>query len=763
MAAPAYVIPDSDEDEPLVVAAVEIAAGPGARRPGNSSRTSRASGPGASSLSQQLLEVEHDLDLVQEKIDVLQAEKKKLTDVKLSIERRIRQAEDDAEEEEQAHFRELNRKTDWKSATAFAWSPMLPDLAKQYFDISSFRSPQLEVVNATLSGRDVFMIAATGHGKSLTFQLPALLHPSITLVVSPLVSLSRDQVLSLEDRGIKAAMLYAGTPKDEEKRILDEMLWGPGGQREYLDTLDEDEPVYDGSLRLVFVTPEKLNKSKRFMNHLEKVYARGRLARICIDEAHCASQLGHDFRPDYKKLGILKQLFPNIPLLALSATCPPSLVASCFTILGLRDVESDARNGCLVFSSELYRKNLHYSVVQKGSSSDEQVGEIAEWMDQHHPDETGIVYCLSKKDAEQMAAGLQERGVAAAFYHADADDRDKVHRQWRNRQLKVVCATIAFGLGIDFPSVRFVIHATLSKSVEGLYQESGRAGRDGLDSDCVLFYRPSDFSRLSAMTAGEPEGKRGVLGMLRYCEDLTTCRRVLMDRYFGREGLRRQGGAEQKCGHCDNCRREPGSIVSLEVTKHALAVCGILEALKTSGKKDEKATLIKLVDLWRGSGLGKHTAAVAAAVPADAKRELSRLQMERIVVQCVISGLIEDVPHFTAYTTVSYLQCSQRGQRLIRLHQGNPSDVQSKVYVEFPAQPEPAKPTARKRKSSGAASDAKAKPKPKKRTSNASGDDAIVIEDSDSEADQEIEEEEEPDWAPRRKKRAAVDSDDEEY
>jgi len=789
-----YVIEDSDDELPFPPAPKRKDGGNDgpkpAKQPGYGSAASRT--VSSTTLKQQKLEVEHQLDVLQEEIDARMAEKNRLLLVKKSIESQLRQNEDAEERAERQQYKNENRKIDWKSASAFAWSSHLPEMANHFFNLSTFRPGQLEAMNATMSHRDVFMIAATGHGKSLTYQLPALLHDSFTLVVSPLVSLSRDQVLGLKDKGIHAAMLYAQTPKDEEKKIMDEMLWGGGGQpksksgsgsgvmaagardsgppnyEEYLESLGPDEEPYDGSsLRLVYCTPEKLNKSKRFVNLLEKCYARGKIARIVIDEAHCVSNFSHDFRPDYKKLGILKQLFPNVPLLCLSATCPPSLVASCFQILGLRDVDSDPRRGCFIFSTELYRPNLHYKVVSKSTSSESQYSEIADYIRDNHEDETGIVYCLTRKDAENTAAGLVEKGIDAGVYHADCSpaDRDRVHRQWRAKKLKVICATIAFGLGVDLPDVRFVLHASLAKSVEGYYQESGRAGRDGKDASCILFYRASDFSRLSSMCAGDAEGKRGVLGMLKYCEDLTTCRRLLMERYFGRDGVE----GSDACGHCDNCNREATSIVQTEVTAHAASVCTLLEGLKSgaSKAKGEKVTLLKLIDLWRGNGLNKQSASVAVLVPAEAKKQLTRQQMEKIVVTMVIEGLIEEDLHFSAYATVSYLRNTDKGSRLARLS-SNLAQAK-KVFVAFESAEDGAGGKKRKRSSvGGSEAKDKGKSKPGSKRSSMAAEEAIVVDDSDDDdwleqqAREAIEEDELEAYARPSKKKAYSEEDEDE-
>ncbi|KAG0211042.1 hypothetical protein BGX28_008612 [Mortierella sp. GBA30] len=343
----------------------------------------------------------------------------------------------------------------------FDWSSDLRRLAKPHWGITQWRDKQLHVMNAALDQRDTFVLMPT---------------------VSPLLSLIRDQAFHLEEAGIGVGMLTSYTTKEESKRIMDAML-GPvqpkagASKRQSKATSVENAPEKDTnptdkttSLKLVYVTPEKISKSKRFMNHLEKVYAAGRLSRVVIDECHCCSNLGHDFRPDYKKLGILRVLFPNTPIMALTATAPPSVVESVLTTLNLSSF--DQPRGTMLFETPLFRPNLAYKVITRPNSNQDTFRFLVNYILEKHNKSNGILYCLSKKDTHVFAAGIAEASqgrIRTSAYHADVEDYEKenIHERWRDGRIQVVCATIAFGLGINHPNVRFVIHVCMAKSLEG--------------------------------------------------------------------------------------------------------------------------------------------------------------------------------------------------------------------------------------------------------------------------------------------------------
>ncbi|KAG5540913.1 hypothetical protein RHGRI_020972 [Rhododendron griersonianum] len=300
-----------------------------------------------------------------------------------------------------------------------------------WFQVSIIATTCHQIINAIMSARDVLVIMAAGGGKSLCYQLPAILRDGVALVVSPLLSLIQDQllqVMGLPALGVPAFMLTSTTSKEDEKFIYKALEKG------------------EGELKILYVTPEKISKSKRFMSKLEKCHHAGRLSLIAIDEAHCCSQWGHDFRPDYKNLGILKTQFPSVPLVALTATATKKVQADLIEMLHIPK--------CIKFVSTVNRPNLYYMVRVKSSVGKMVIDEIAEFIVSSYPNkESGIVYCFSRKECEQVAKELRERGISADYYHADMDinAREKVHQRWSNSKLQVIVGTVAFGMGINKP------------------------------------------------------------------------------------------------------------------------------------------------------------------------------------------------------------------------------------------------------------------------------------------------------------------------
>lgn len=310
----------------------------------------------------------------------------------------------------------------------FQWDSKADDVRLNVFGLSMYRANQREIINAVMSGRDVLVIMAAGGGKSLCYQLPAILKSGVALVVSPLLSLIQDQVMGLTALGIPAFMLTSTTSKENEKFIYKALEKG------------------GGELKMLYVTPEKISKSKRFMSKLEKCHNSGHLSLISIDEAHCCSQWGHDFRPDYKNLGILKTQFPDVPMVALTATATKKVQEDLIEMLRIHK--------CVKFVSTVNRPNLFYMVREKSSATKVVLDEITEYILTTYPHkESGIIYCFSRKECEQVAKELCERGVAADYYHADMDvnAREKVHLRWSNGKLQVIVGTVAFGMGINKP------------------------------------------------------------------------------------------------------------------------------------------------------------------------------------------------------------------------------------------------------------------------------------------------------------------------
>ncbi|KAK7412041.1 hypothetical protein VNO78_03487 [Psophocarpus tetragonolobus] len=525
------------------------------------------------------------------------------------------------------------------SSRDFPWTKELEVNNKKVFGNHSFRPNQREIINATISGCDVFVLMPTGGGKSLTYQLPALIRRGITLVISPLVSLIQDQIMHLLQANIPAAYLSANMEWTEQLEILRE--------------LNSDYCKY----KLLYVTPEKIAKSDNLLRHLESLHVRELLERIVIDEAHCVSQWGHDFRPDYQGLGILKQKFPNTPVLALTATATASVKEDVVQALGLVN--------CIIFRQSFNRQNLWYSVIPKTKKCLE---DIDKFIRENHFDECGIIYCLSRMDCEKVAEKLQECGHKCAFYHASMDpsQRASVQKQWSKDEINIICATVAFGMGINKPDVRFVIHHSLPKSIEGYHQECGRAGRDGQRASCVLYYSYSDYIRVkhmlsqgaieqSPITPGYNRSNminsgriletntENLQRMVSYCENDVDCRRLLQLAHFGEKF---DCSACQKT--CDNCLKIT-NFIEKDVTEIAKQ---LVELVKLTGQRFSSSHIL---EVYRGSlsqMVKKHrheTLSLHGAGKHLAKSEASRI-LHHLVIE---DFLMEEVKKSDFYGSVS--------------------------------------------------------------------------------------------------------------
>jgi len=393
-----------------------------------------------------------------------------------------------------------------------------PDLLaalKKNFGYDEFRPLQAEIVDDALAGRDVFALMPTGGGKSLCFQLPALLRDGLTIVLSPLISLMKDQVDALQASGIAATFLNSTLDEKEARARL--------------------RGLYGGEYRLLYVAPERLMLD----SFLEKA-KQWNVAQIAIDEAHCISEWGHDFRPEYRELAKLRTHFPEVPIMSLTATATERVRADILKQLKLRDPR------CYVASFN--RPNLSYRVMPKAKAY-EQVLELI----RSRPNESGIVYCASRKTADSLAAKLNADGIKAKPYHAGLETADRAGHQdsFLRDDARVITATIAFGMGINKPNVRFVIHHDLPKNIESYYQETGRAGRDSLPSDCVLLFSAGDVMKQRRFIDEKSEHEQRIAheqlrAMVGYAET-RECRRATLLRYFGEEF-----GAPS-CDGCDNC------------------------------------------------------------------------------------------------------------------------------------------------------------------------------------------------------------------
>lgn len=529
----------------------------------------------------------------------------------------------------------------------FEWSGRLREQMRKVFGIENFRLAQEGVCNANMDGRDIICIMPTGAGKSLTYQLPATLTPGCTLVISPLVSLMRDQLLHLQENDIEGLMFTASMSNAERADAYNRLTATASSNRK--------------EVKICYVTPERIGKSKKFDSILATMVAAKKLARIVIDEAHCVSTQGHDYRPDYKELSRLRLLYPNVPILALSATCPPDVLRDLIATLRLTpptDGRAAVPHGTVKFTSPLYRKNLHYKVVSKPSSSAQVVRDMVRYILENHRDETGIIYCLSRADSERVASDLdsESRGqIKTGVYHAEINDKAKeeLHDSWRLGRVKVICATVAFGLGIDKKDVRFVIHHSISKSVETFYQESGRAGRDGKDADCVLYYRLQDALRSPGILQ-DTDWERRTNGMIEFCLDFKRCRKLIFANYFSSSDWAEDN---TRCGHCDNCTRDPTSVLESDVKLDARRMLTVARDLHS---KKIKVTAAQLAEAARGSG--QH-AKLLQLSPSD-RTKLSSHDCDIVIAHMLLKKFLNKLITANAYKVQVYVKPGALSRRL---------------------------------------------------------------------------------------------------
>jgi ATP-dependent DNA helicase RecQ len=410
---------------------------------------------------------------------------------------------------------------------------LLHQTLKQTFGYSEFRFGQVEIIEQVLAGRDSFVLMPTGGGKSMCYQLPALLLPGLTVVVSPLMSLMKDQVDGLQAMGIAADFVNSSLTRDQ--------------------VLDVFRRLRDGQIKLLYVAPERLLQ-EQFLQRLGDVG----VSLFAIDEAHCVSQWGHDFRPDYIALSRLKQQFPQVPLLALTATADPATQQDIRQQLGLYQP--------FISISSFDRPNIRYTVLEKFRPLEQLVTLL-----KSQENQSGIVYCSSRKKVDELAEQLKGKGFAVGAYHAGLSNEQRalVQDQFKRDQLQLIVATVAFGMGVNKPNIRFVVHFDLPRTIEAYYQETGRAGRDGVAAEAIMLFDPADTARTRKWIETDENQSRIEVTLQRFnamaaFAEAQTCRRQVLLNYFGE-------ASQQACGNCDICLDPPQRFDGTELAQKALS------------------------------------------------------------------------------------------------------------------------------------------------------------------------------------------------
>ncbi|TDD41319.1 DNA helicase RecQ [Nonomuraea terrae] len=518
------------------------------------------------------------------------------------------------------------------------------DVLQRVFGYDSFRAGQQEIIDHLVAGGDALVLMPTGGGKSLCYQIPALVRRGVGVVISPLIALMQDQVDALRALGVRAGFLNSTQGFDERQLVESEFL--------------------AGELDLLYLAPERLR-----LEATQRLLGKGDISVFAIDEAHCVAQWGHDFRPDYLELSKLRELWPDVPRIALTATATPATHTEISARLGL----DQARH----FVAGFDRPNIHYRITAKS----EPKRQLLQFLREEHPGDSGIVYCLSRSSVDKIAEFLTDNGIAAVPYHAGLDAGTRAHHQARflREDGLIVVATIAFGMGIDKPDVRFVAHLDLPKSVEGYYQETGRAGRDGLPATAWMAYGLQDVvqHRRMALEGDDAHRRRQVLhldAMLALCETVS-CRRVMLLDYFGQQGSR-------PCGNCDTCQTPP------ESWDGTVAAQKVLSAVwRLANERRQKFGVGQVVDIL----LGKQTAKVMQHGHDTLKvfgvgAELGNAEWHGVVRQLLAQGLLAVESDYGALVLTEASAAVLKGDRQVLLRRDTLRPARAKVSSPAKAQ-----------------------------------------------------------------------------